>query len=804
MVSTHMSSSMEMTTANSGDDTRHGSLTVLLLGGATLGLLAGSAALGSAGFDRLRRQRDLERVPRTEVVAATTGEINLAGRAEMDPSAGLVTAPRSHVDSLYYLYTEEVKTTDSDGDTKWEQVDRQEAWAPSFLLADDSGSIAVRPSSADDFRADGKDLSDTVGDRRYSEWRIEPGQSAFVFGFARVDAEGHGSVEFDAPGRYSPIIAEGDELGQRRGMATVAIFLIWGGLAALSLAVYSGCWLARVHRSPTYLAILALAMVGGLALCGLRMVHADLVGARDRLERARGSAREAVGTLLARRGIAWDGDWAALGRFDDPDEFASLDDRERRRLRRLRIDLARAIVRTNAIRGRFPERQLAPLWGVSGAEPVPLPGPDAEELARLDRQFQVARLGGGLAGGIGAGALALAALGSWIGLRKIKEKRYIENVPTSPTSGVAVGLAEVMGTIEPAAGERSLTGPLSDRPCVQFHYTVQERRGSGKNAKWVTIEDRADQVGFDCRDDHGRLLVLPQGAEILTRHRSSRREGRLRYSETRLELGDPLYALGSATVEPEQMASLRLERGDERSLPYILSNYSESALLHRKARVGQFWVTLALDALILPTLLGFGVVGSFQATDFLASTGVATGYFALAVAILMFNDLVFLRGWVRRAWHNIDVSLKKRAELVPNLQEVVEAYLSHERGVQEDLALMRQGYGGGAVLDVTRAAEVLTAERSLMDRITGLREAYPELKGDALIGDLMRRLTLLENEIALMRQGYNDSVERYNTRIAHVPEVLIARPFGFAEASYFRAPVEVHEVPRADLAGGKS
>jgi hypothetical protein len=124
--------------------------------------------------------------------------------------------------------------------------------------------------------------------------------------------------------------------------------------------------------------------------------------------------------------------------------------------------------------------------------------------------------------------------------------------------------------------------------------------------------------------------------------------------------------------------------------------------------------------------------------------------------------------------------------------------------VQEDLALMRQGYGGGAVLDVTRAAEVLTAERSLLDRITGLREAYPELKGDTLIGDLMRRLTLLENEIALMRQGYNDAVERYNTRIAHVPEVLIAMPFGFTEASSFRAPVEVQEVPQVDLAGGSS
>ncbi|QDV34528.1 LemA family protein [Tautonia plasticadhaerens] len=783
-------------------DSGPGVLGLVLLGGATVGCLVVSVALGSAGFDRLRRQRDLERVPRTEVLAAMTGEINLSGRAEPDEDSGVVHAPRSHVPSLYYHYTEEEKTTDSDGDTKWEVVDRREAWAPTFRLIDDSGSIAVRPADGDVFRTSGKDLGETVGNRRYSEWRIEPGESVFVFGFARVDAEGLGEVVFDAPGRYSPIVAEGDEVGQRRGMATVAIFLIWGGLAALSFAVYFGGWLARMHKSPTYLAVLATAMVVGLGFCGLRMVHADLVGARDRLDRARGSAREAVGDLLRRRGISWEGDWGALGRFDDPAEFAPLDERERRRLRRLRIDLARAVLRANAIRDRFPERQLAPLWGVSAAEPVPLPGPDAEELSRLDRQFEAARLGGGRAGGVGAGALVLAVVGSWIGLRKVKEKRYIENVPTSPTVGVAVGFAEVVGTIEPAFGGRSLTGPLSDRPCVQFHYTVQERRGTGKNAKWVTIEDRAEQVGFDCRDDHGRLFVLPEGAEILTRHHDSRQEGKLRYGETRLEVGDPLYALGSATIEPEEMASLRLERGNDRSLPYILSNYSEPALMHRKARVGQFWVTLALDALILPTLLGFGVLGSFQATDFLAATGVAIGYFALAVAILMFNDLVFLRNRVRRAWHNIDVSLKKRADLVPSLQEIVDSYLSHERGVQEELSLMRRGYGGGVVLDPTRASEVLTAERSLLGRITGLREAHPELKGDTLTGDLMRRLTLLENEVALMRQGYNDAVERYNTRIAHVPEVLLAACFGFPEASYFRAEVEVRQAPRVELAGG--
>jgi hypothetical protein len=784
--------------APSGDPGQ-GWLSRLLLGAAVIGLVIAAAVFSSLGIDRIRRQRDLERVPRTEVAAALTGEINLVGSAEVDPAAGVVVAPRTGTPCLYFHYTIEKKTKDSDGNTKWSTIEDREEWSPTFRLVDDSGSMTIRPAEADHFRTHNRDFSETVGDLRYREWRIEPGQRVFLFGFAQVDPEGRGSVGFTEPGHYTPMISEGDEVAERRSMAVGAVFLCWAALASLSFAVFFGCWLARLHQTPIYLALIAMLMIGGLTYCGLRMMHDDLSGARNRLHRVRSSARDAVADLLRRHRIAWDGDWAALGRFDDPSAFAPLDDRERRRLTRLRIDLARTVLRTNAIRDRFPERVLAPFWGVHPEAPIPLPDSDQETLSRLDREFQVARLSPGLAGIAGPVALAIALVGSWFGLKKIKEKRYIENVPTCPTSGVAVGFTEITGTIVPTEAGTTLSGPLSERPCAQFHYTVQERRGSGKNAKWVTIEERKEQIPFRCQDDHGCLLVLPEGAEILTRHHDSRRSGKLRYSETRLEIGDPLYALGTATIEPEEMASLRLERGDERSLPYVLSNFPESTLMHRKARVGQFWITAAVDALILPTLLIFGLLGSFQATDFLAATLVAIGYFVLAVTILLFNDLVFLRNRVRRAWHNIEVSLKKRADLVPNLQQVVQGYLSHERGAQEDLALMRQAYGGGAMLDPTHATEMLTAERSLLDRIIGLREAAPDLKGDQLTGDLMRRLTLLENEIALMRQGYNDAVERYNTRIAHVPEVLLAAVFRFTEASYFHAPVGVHEVPRLDF-----
>jgi hypothetical protein len=91
--------------------------------------------------------------------------------------------------------------------------------------------------------------------------------------------------------------------------------------------------------------------------------------------------------------------------------------------------------------------------------------------------------------------------------------------------------------------------------------------------------------------------------------------------------------------------------------------------------------------------------------------------------------------------------------------------------------------------------QILMAEQFLLGRMSMLCESYPELKADSLSSQLMHQLVALENEVALMREGYNNSVERYNIRRPHVPEVLFTRLFMFKQAELFRAELQVRVLP---------
>ena len=161
---------------------RLGLLPTIGLGLAAVALSIAAVWLGESGFETLHRLRDLERTPRTEAVAVLSGEVNLGGRVEAD--GPLLQAPRSGAPCVYFLYTVEKRTRDSDGDEHWNEIERRSDVVP-FLLADASGTIPVRPAGRVTFRTEGTDLSETVGDLRYTEWRIEPGEPVFLFGYRR-------------------------------------------------------------------------------------------------------------------------------------------------------------------------------------------------------------------------------------------------------------------------------------------------------------------------------------------------------------------------------------------------------------------------------------------------------------------------------------------------------------------------------------------------------------------------------------------------------------------------------------------
>jgi LemA protein len=175
--------------------------------------------------------------------------------------------------------------------------------------------------------------------------------------------------------------------------------------------------------------------------------------------------------------------------------------------------------------------------------------------------------------------------------------------------------------------------------------------------------------------------------------------------------------------------------------------------------------------------------------------GVAFIALVLMYAIYLFNRLVSLRNRVDNGWSQIDVQLRRRYDLIPNLVETVKGYAAHERELFEHVAEARsQAIGASTVGDQAQAENQLTAG---LRRLMAVAENYPELKASQNFLALQEELTGTESRIAYARQFYNDQVMLLNTRIQAVPSNVVAKVFGFTPREFFdiedpiRGPVQV-------------
>jgi LemA protein len=162
-----------------------------------------------------------------------------------------------------------------------------------------------------------------------------------------------------------------------------------------------------------------------------------------------------------------------------------------------------------------------------------------------------------------------------------------------------------------------------------------------------------------------------------------------------------------------------------------------------------------------------------------------------------YNGLVRLRQAVRNAWAQIDVQLKRRHDLVPNLVATVKGYATHEKDTLERVIAAR-----AKATSVTLPADRIKAEGELssaLARLLAVSEAYPDLKANQNFLSLQQELTSTEDRIAFSRQAYNDSVMQYNTAVQTFPTVMIAGMFGFREEPFFEAPAEEKEAPKVQF-----
>jgi LemA protein len=168
-------------------------------------------------------------------------------------------------------------------------------------------------------------------------------------------------------------------------------------------------------------------------------------------------------------------------------------------------------------------------------------------------------------------------------------------------------------------------------------------------------------------------------------------------------------------------------------------------------------------------------------------------------AILLYNRLVRLRNEAETGWANIDVQLKRRADLIPNLVEAVKGYAAHERGVFDEVTRARAAVQGASTPGAAAAADGLLG--AALGRLFAVAEAYPELRASENFSQLQAELTDTEDKIAAARRYYNATVLAFNTQIQTLPSVLVSRPFGFRERELFEVASEAREPVEVGFAG---
>jgi len=164
------------------------------------------------------------------------------------------------------------------------------------------------------------------------------------------------------------------------------------------------------------------------------------------------------------------------------------------------------------------------------------------------------------------------------------------------------------------------------------------------------------------------------------------------------------------------------------------------------------------------------------------------------IFIGIYNKLVVLRNRWKNAFAQIDVQLKRRYDLIPNLVESAKAYLKHEKETLENVIKARNQASAACnsaasnPADQAKMKELIGSEGLLsgaMGRLIATFEQYPDLKANQTISQLMEELSSTENKVSFARQAYNDAVMQYNTTCETFPSLLVAKPFGFNEAVLF-------------------
>jgi hypothetical protein len=420
----------------------------------------------------------------------------------------------------------------------------------------------------------------------------------------------------------------------------------------------------------------------------------------------------------------------------------------------------------------------------------------------------------------------LAVLFFFLALRAGRRQRLVSDLPTSKTTGVFIGLVALQGTTE---AERPLVTYLAEQNCVWYRWHVDEHwsrtitetytDSEGKTqtrtrteSGWTTVAHGGEEISFYLQDDRGIIRIQPHKAKVEPRTCFDQTCGRhhalyyakgppgsisdsthtRRFIETAIPLHGPLYVVGHARERNDLVAP---------EIAYV--PHAEMFLISTRTR-GQVRRGLTVQFWVLGTLgIVFGVAGLIvrdahlnvplaeNVLTYVAAGGILVLAWLLGWIAMVYNSLVRLRQRVRQAWANVDVQLKRRHDLIPNLVNMVQGLRNYEQTLQTELALLRNQ------LIATPPGQPGPDPLAARNTLLAIQERYPELKANSAFLNLQKNLVDTEERIALARGYFNDIANFYNTRLQVVPDRFIAAlgamaPQALMTADNFeRAPVEV-------------
>jgi hypothetical protein len=425
--------------------------------------------------------------------------------------------------------------------------------------------------------------------------------------------------------------------------------------------------------------------------------------------------------------------------------------------------------------------------------------------------------------GIVGGGAALAILCLFFAFRLRSRERLLTMLPTVKTQGVFIGFVELKGVAEV---QRPLRSYLSERPCVQYSWTVEEhwsrtvtetttdkdghsQTQTREESGWKTVAEGGEMIPFYLRDDTGVIRVDPRGAKIepvgFFDDTCGRGEAlyyakgpatsvmdsdhRRRFVERGLPVGAALYIAGQSR-ERQDIVAAEIAYSEKAPM-FLISTRSE-----QQVESGMGWGSWGLAFLALG-LTGAGIaIGRGQGQGVpvpeLIAGGVAfIAAWALGWFWMAYNSLIGLRQRVRSAGSLIDIELKRRHDLIPSIVAAVQGYRDHEATLQKEVAALR------TQMTATLPGQPGPDPAALLPTLRVITERYPDLKANASFAALQKTLTETEQRIALARSYVNSIATGYNTCLEVVPDRFIASFGGlrpqplFAASDFERAAVTI-------------